>query len=131
MSITLAASGTTITLSPDLFWPDENDWTPVQQSVETTITGAMDVQVGTRLNGRPITLQPENDTSGWMPYSVVEQLRNWAAVPGLELVLTLRSTPRTVMFRHQDGGFEATPVAHRRDVLSTDPYRCVIRFMEV
>lgn len=131
MSITLAVGPTVLTLNPDLFWADELSYSPVQQSVETTITGALDVQIASRLAGRPITLQPEDDRSAWEPYTTVAQLRNWAAVPGLQLTLTLRGTVRTVMFRHQDGGFEATPVAHWRDVDSTDQYRCVIRLMEV
>jgi hypothetical protein len=43
MSITLSDGTTTLTLNPDLYWADENDWSPVQQSVETTITGALDM----------------------------------------------------------------------------------------
>ena len=48
-------------------------------------------------------MEPEDDGSAWVPASAVAQLRNWAAVPAKELVLTLRSTPRTVIFRHHDG----------------------------
>lgn len=128
--ITLSDGITTLTLNPDLFWSDE-DYSPVQQEMEPTITGAIVVQVGVLQAGRPITLEPEDDSSAWMPRSVVEQLRNWAAVPGEELTLTLRGASRTVVFRHQDKGLEFRPVAHRRDVETTDQYLCTLRLMEI
>lgn len=133
MSITLTYSGTTLTLNPDLFWADENNYTPVRQESEPTLTGAMVVQAGAMVAGRPITLAPEDERSGWMPFSVVQQLRNWAAVPLRQMTLTIRGVSRTVIFRHQEGGggFEATPVAHRQDVDADDPYLCTLRLMEI
>jgi hypothetical protein len=132
MSITLADNTTTLTLHPDLYWDDEATWQPVEQRVERTITGALIVSVATRQAGRPITLQPEDDRSAWTSRAVVDQLRNWAAVPGQELTLTLRGTARTVIFRHHDGNaIDATPVVHFNDVDSADFYRCTIRLMEV
>lgn len=129
--ITLAADGTTIQLHPDLFWSDEDNWHPVAQAVERTITGALDVQVSALNKGRPITLEPEDDSSAWLPSSVVQQLRNLAAAPGKQMLLTLRGVSRTVIFRHQDGGFEAKPVVHYRDRVAEDWYLCVIRLMEI
>lgn len=129
--ITLSDGSTTIELDPDLYWSDENAWNPVQQDVKRTITGALDVQVGALTGGRPITLEPEDDRSAWrITSATVDQIRNWAAVPGKELTLNLRGIARTVLFRHQDGGFEARPVAHFRDRLPSDFYRCILRFME-
>jgi hypothetical protein len=132
MSITLTDGTTTIDLDPDLLWVDENNWFPVEQTVERTITGALIVDVAERVGGRPITLQPEDDASAWMNFEIVEQLRNWAAGVGKTLTLTLRGTTRTVMFRHQDGSpLEATPVVHFSDVQAGDLYRVTLRFMEV
>lgn len=132
MAITLAVGATSIDLHPDLFWNDENQWHPVEQTAQRTITGAMVVSSSTKIAGRPITLQPEDDSSGWMPQTVVTQLRNWAAVPGQVLQLTLRGTTRDVIFRHHDGAaIEALPVIHYSDVQSDDWYRCTIRLMEV
>ena len=129
--ISLADATTTLTLDPDLFWSDEDNWHPVAQNVERTITGALDIQVASMTKGRPITLEPEDDSSAWMRSSVVKQLRNWAAVPGQQLILTLRGVEHTVIFRHQDGGFEAKPVLHYRDRVPDDWYLCVIRLMEI
>ncbi len=129
--ITLNDGTTELELHKDLFWPDENNWQPVVQAVERTLTGALDIQVSALTKGRPITLEPEDDSSAWMPYTSVAQLRNWAAVPGQQLVLTLRGVSHTVIFRHQDGGLEARPVVHYNDRIAEDWYLCVIRLMEI
>lgn len=133
MSLTLADSGTTLTLNPDLYWSDENNWSPVRQVVDPSITGVPIVQVAAMVNGRPITLEPEDDEAAWMTRADVTVLRNWAAVPGKTMTLTLRGVARAVIFRHQDGGFEARPVIQFRDghELPADFYLCTIRLMEI
>lgn len=133
MSLTLADGTTTLTLNPDLFWSDENNWNPVQQTADRTITGAYIVQAAGMVKGRPITLEPESDSSAWMTRADVTALRNWAAVPGKTMTLTLRGEAREVIFRHQDGGFEARPVIQYRDghELPADFYLCTIRLMEI
>ena len=133
MSVTLADSGTTLTLNPDLYWSDENNWSPVRQGVAPSITGVPIVQVAAMVNGRPITLEPEDDEAAWMTLTDVTALRNWAAVPGKTMTLTLRGVARTVIFRHQDGGFEARPVLQYRDghELPADFYLCTVRLMEI
>lgn len=134
MSITLAVGATTLTLHPDLYWSDENDWHPVEQAVARTITGALIVQAAARLDGtgRPITLVPIDESSAWMTSLTLAQLRNWAAVPAQVLILTLRGVTYEVMFRHQDGAaVEAAPVVHFSTVDDTDFYRVTIRLMVV
>lgn len=134
MSISLSDGTTTVNLHPDLFWSDENDWHPVEQSVERTITGALIVQTATREGGtgRPITLGPIDEESAWMTHATLTQLRNWAAVPGQELTLTLRGVTHDVLFRHQDGAaIEAAPVVHFNTVDTTDFYRVTIRLMVI
>lgn len=131
MAITLSDGGATINLHPDLYWSDENNWHPVEQTVTRTVTGALVLEVGTRIAGRPVTLEAEDDNSAWMTREVIELLRNWAAVPGKEMVLTLRGEAFDVVFRHQDGGLETVPVKHMSDVQDEDFYRCTLRFMEI
>jgi hypothetical protein len=130
MSITLSDSSTSLTLNPDLFWADE-DWLPVTSSSERTLTGALIVSVASMVGGRPITLQPNDESSGWVTQSTLAALRNWAAVPGKVMTLSIRGQSRSVMFRHSDGAIEATPVIHFSDVDSSDYYRAVFRFLEV
>lgn len=131
MSITLSDGITTVALHKDLYWSDENSWHPVEQSKNYTLTGALVVMSAERKAGRHITLEPEDDGSAWMALSAVQSLRNWAAVPGKQLTLTLRGITHTVLFRHEDGGFEATPVQHRDDLVTTDFYRVVVRLLEI
>ena len=133
MSLTLSDGSTTLTLNPDLYWSDENNWHAVEQAVERTITGALVVQAAARIAGRPITLEPIDDEAAWMTRADVTVLRNWAAVPGKTMTLTLRGKAREVIFRHQDGGFEARPVIQYRDghELPADFYLCTIRLMEI
>lgn len=129
--ITLSDGTTTITLHKDLLWVDEVNWNPVEQTFNRTITGAGIVQSAERLGGRPITLQPEDDRSAPMTRDVVDLLRNWAAVPGKEMVLTLGGKTYAVIFRHQDTGFEARKWIHFDNVEPTDIYLSTIRLQEI
>jgi hypothetical protein len=131
MTITVSDGVTLVELSPDLLWSDEFNWSPVDQTAEPSITGALIVMATKRLAGRPITLEPEDDNSGWMLRDVIEQLRNWAAQPGLALQLTLRGTTRDVIFRHQDGALDARPVVHYSEMDASDFYLATLKFMEV
>lgn len=129
--ITLTDGTTTITLHKDLYWSDENNWHPVEQTKQYTITGAMIVMSGQRKAGRHITLEPEDDRSAWMLLNIAVQLREWASVPGKQLTLNLRGINRTVLFRHENGGLDAAPVLHQDTLAPTDFYRCVMRFLEI
>lgn len=131
MPITLTYQGTTINLDSDLRWIDEGSWQPVEQTAQRTITGALIVSTSARTAGRPITLQPDDDRSAWMQKSTVDTLLEWASFPGREFVLNLRGVNRDVIFRHQDGGVDATPIVHFSDVQPDDWYSVIIRFMEI
>lgn len=129
---TLSDGTTTVVLSDDLYWSDENNWSPVEQTVQRSITGAQIVQSAARIGGRPITLQPIDDSCAWITRATLDALRSLAAAPGQQLTLTLRGQTHNVLFRHQDGAaVEASPVVSYGDVAATDFYRATIRFMEV
>lgn len=132
MTITLTDGTTAVELNPDLYWSDENNWLPVEQTVQRTVTGAVIVSTAPRLKGRSITLAPQNETSGWMTRATVEALRNWGAVPGKVLTLTLRGINYSVIFRHHDSpAVDATPIVHYRDTEAADWYSVTLKFMEV
>lgn len=132
MTTQLTDGTTTVPLPNDLFWPDETSWAPVEQSATRTVTGALVVQAGTKVGGRPITLRPEDDRSSWMARSTVDALRNLAAVAGKELTLTLRGVTYEVIFRHHEGpAIEASPVVFFEDETPGDFYLCTIRLMEL
>jgi hypothetical protein len=131
MTISLTDGATTVELHSDLYWSDEHNWHPVEQSTQRTITGALIVSTAARVGGQPITLEPEDDSSAWMPLSTVTALRNLAAAPGKQMTLTLRGETFEVMFRHQDGALEARPVVHYNDANNADFHLCVVRLMRI
>lgn len=133
MAITLVDGGTTLALADDLRWADEAEWARVEQSVERSITGALIVQVADRTEaGRPITLDPPDEQSAWMPRSALTQLLAWAAVPGKQLTLSMRGTTRTVMFRHQDAPvIQQSPVFFFSDPGADDWHLITIKLMQV
>ena len=131
MAITLTYSTTTIELHQDLFWSDRNSWHPVEQTAQRSITGALIVQSGERIQGRPITLQPVDESSAWMTGTVLEALRVWAAVPGRQMTLSFDGDNYGVIFRHQDGAIDATPVVLFRDAEGVDKYHVTIRLQQV
>lgn len=125
--ITLAVGPVSVDLNPDLYWPDEFTWNTVEKSTTRSLTGARIVQTGTKLGGRPITLQPEDDRSGAVPRSVLEQLHAWAYTAGLQLTLTLRGIARTV----EIDAIEARPFIHYSDTDPGDFYLVTLRMTEV
>lgn len=133
MSLTTVSDGvTTVALGDDdLQWVDEHSWAPVRQEIEASVTGAVIVQVGAWLSGRPITLAPDAENVGWITRAALDALYAWASIPGKVMTLTYRGVPRTVIWRHQDGAVEAAPVLPVADPQPYDYYRVTLRFMQV
>ena len=74
-----------LALHDQYIWSDEYEWSPLKQSEpEYSLNGAMHVQQGTMLTGRPITLDCEYAR---IQRSDVELLQAWASVP--EMIMTL------------------------------------------
>lgn len=74
-----------LTLHAQYSWSDEYSWSSLKQSAPVySLNGAMHVDQGTMLAGRPITL---DCTHARIKRSDVQLLQGWAAVPELELTL--------------------------------------------
>ncbi|MFC7459797.1 hypothetical protein [Hydrogenophaga defluvii] len=111
---------------------DEFTWSATVQTAERSVNGQLIVQVGQRIGGRPITLTAIDRQSAWIARSTLEQLAAWGDIPGLQLTLSIRGIPRTVVFRANEGkAIEAQPVMHFSDVDPTDWYTATLNFMEV
>ena len=94
-----------------LLWTDRNDWSPVVESAERTVTGSLVVEPWTRTGGRPITLESESDEFGVLPRQIVDSLQAWAAIPGLTLTLDWHGESLGVMFRQAAGpAISARPI---------------------
>ncbi len=128
-------SGATLALPDDLLWSDEYGWSAVVSSVSYLITGALLVQSATRQAGRDITLVGAADMA-WVTRSVVNVLRDWAALPldsatgRFELTLT-DGRMFTVAFRHADGALEAEPVTGFPARNDNDFYRITLKLMQI
>ncbi len=124
----------TIQIPAGCAWTDEYTWSPVQTSEERSLTGALIIDVGTRIKGRPITLEA-TDNRGWhgMTKTVVDALMALAAVPGETYPLTLADGRAfTVAFRSADGQpITARPLVDRETPPADWPYITTIRLMEI
>jgi hypothetical protein len=128
-------SGAALPLPDDLLWSDEHTWSPVVSSVSYLITGAILVQSASRQAGRDITLVGAADMA-WVTRSVVNVLRDWAALPldsvngRFELTL-MDGRIFTVAFRHADGAIEAEPVTSFPARNDNDFYRITLKLMQI
>lgn len=131
MFVTLTYNGVTLTLPPDTYWIDEHSWSPVEQTVTPSITGAALIDVGTRQAQRPITLESD-EGHGWMPFATVQTLKTWAAIPGAQMALTIRGEAYTVVFRHHDKpAIDVVAVVDYSTPEPTDWFYGQLKFMEV
>lgn len=127
----LTYSATTLVLPKDLLWADEFAWQQVQQSPTYSLTGALLVQAGLRLKGRPITLAG-SETAAWITRADLLTLLAWRALPGQVFSLVVRGeTARNVLFNHEAGAIDASPILDYSDPQSADLYRLTLRFIEV
>jgi hypothetical protein len=118
MAITLGA----ITLPAGLVWSDEFDWTPVDQSVDYSLTGALIVQTYTKLTGRPITFFGQSDGSDytvWISRANLLTLKTALDVANTTFALTLHDARTfTVMAR---GPIKATPLPAYKSLRPANP----------
>lgn len=124
-------TGETLALPADLQWQDEMDWNAVAQAApQRTLSGALVIQQGTKLNGRPVTLAGD---WAWHRRSDLLRLREWGDVP--ELVMTLAHPDGRsfeVIFRlHEKQFAKAEAVAFCAPETDDTPYLATINLMTV
>lgn len=131
MDITISKGATTIILPGDLTWEDELSWSPVEQTVATSITGATIIDTASRTNGRPITLVGSEEHA-WIPYSIISQLLAWAADPATEMTLSIGATPYAVIFRHNDKpAIDVSPIVAYSVREGSDYFYGTLKFLEI
>lgn len=116
-----------VSIPAGLVWIDEFDWADAVHEFTHGITGALLVDAGQRLAGRPITLQGEDD-SGWIERSVLASIQAKAGAAGV-----------TYTFTHDDGRsfsvlimeISASPAVRVEDPPADWPYIATIRMIEV
>lgn len=135
MPTTLTNGATTLTLAAnaargdDFTWPDEFAWTAVQTTTSFSWTGALMIDRGIKLAGRPITLQG-GDTWGWIARATVQQLQAWADAGATGMVLSYRGSNYTVEFDTERGApVDVQPLVDFADPSSTAAYYGALRFI--
>ncbi len=128
LQITLADSTTTLNLPGGLTWADEFGWTPVEQTSEYSLTGALIVQEGERQSGRPITLLGGRNAA-WIDRGLALQLQALASVPEQQLTLSLWGVDYSVMFRRP--AVEIEPIRRRANPGADHQYAVTINLMEI
>ncbi|SEJ58022.1 hypothetical protein SAMN05216201_11175 [Pseudomonas linyingensis] len=85
-----------------LEWTDEWDWTPIAQEQERSLSGALLVQQGSKLYGRPITLK--SNGGAWFTLATVRSLEVLRDIPGRVMPLQLPDGRTfSVIFDHSNG----------------------------
>jgi len=117
-----------ITLHEDLIWTDEFDWSPVQQSQQYTLTGALILETGVKQAGRPITLVGGRDAA-WTGRDTVKALyAKLTATP--PFILTLNDARTfSVAFAHGSNPVEARPIIDYNNLDDGDVYALSIRLI--
>jgi hypothetical protein len=119
MAITLGV----IALPDTLVWEDEFTWSPVAQSAEYGLTGALIVQAAARLAGRPITLVGKSDGTahtGGISRTNLLALQTALDVADATWTLTLHDDREfTVMAR--DNPLQADPLPVYRGLWPANP----------
>jgi len=126
MAITLDA----LTLPNDLIWSDEFDWSPIQQTESYTLTGALVVESGKMLAGRPITLAGD-EKSAWATRAQVNAL--YALLDTDPTMLLTLHDGRTfnVKFKHAGQPVQAKPVIDYNNPDDSDWYTLTLKLFTV
>ena len=130
--ITLTIEANVIELPPGLVWEDEFAWAPVAQKAEVTVAGALVVQEGVQLAGRPITLIGGEDAC-WIARSDLEALYAAMQTAGRTMILTLHDS-RTfmVMWRRNPQPIEAKQLFRMEEPTAATFYVIeTLKFIEV
>ncbi|WP_066016823.1 MULTISPECIES: hypothetical protein [Endozoicomonas] len=122
----------TITLPDDLLWINEFEWNPVEQTTERSLTGALLVQEGQLLYGRPIVLSG-NGEAGWVSRLTVKSLFALSKAANKTMTLTLPDNRQfSVIFDRSNGApveaQQVLPFAYPEDC---DHYHLKVRLITI
>lgn len=130
MATTLTYNATVLTLPDGMLWPDEFSWAPVTTNASYSAGGALLINRGVKLAGRPITLQGGNSWA-WMDRATALTLLEWVALSGAQFTLSYRSVNYTVKFSPTAAPLDVSPVIDYSDPNSADFYFATIRLVVV
>ena len=133
MPLTLGAVD--LAADPDLAgdqmeWVDEFDWDTITQSQERGLTGALLIQEGVKLHGRPITLQ--SNGGAWFTLATVRALEALRDQPGAVMQLVLpRGDQYWVTWNRENGSPLAAKQVIRSQDMADTVYELTLRLITV
>ncbi|WP_233094380.1 hypothetical protein [Delftia acidovorans] len=120
----------TLELPAGMVWVDEFDWTAVAKTIGRSITGALIVDAGALVAGRPITLEAVED-QGWISRKTLLDLRALADEVDQVHDLVL-ADGRSFRVQFADGSpIKAQPVGRPERPTQTNPYVATLRLITV
>lgn len=121
-----------VTLPNDLYWSDEHRYTPVQGTLERSLTGVALVVAQGIPNGRPVTLEGAQDRA-WISGTTLDALEALAANTGSSHIwLHADGRQYTVRFRyHEPPVIEAEPILFTAPLDGTDWFQVKLKLMIV
>lgn len=117
-----------ITVPDAMEWTNEFSYRGVEQKTQYSITGAILIESAAIQLGRRIELKG-GETYGWMPREDVQAICALANLAGEEMVLVFRGQIFTVVFDHEAGALESTPIVPYEDPDVADFYYMTLRFI--
>lgn len=133
MPLTLGAVD--LAADPDLAgdqmeWVDEFDWDAITQSQERGLTGALLIQEGVKLHGRPITLQ--SNGGAWFTLATVRALEALRDQPSAVMQLVLpRGDQYWVTWNRESGPPLAAKQVIRSQDMADTVYELTLRLITV
>jgi len=120
-----------VELDDQFEWTDEFDWDAIAQEQERSVSGALLIQEGVKLYGRPITLKSNGGV--WTKLSVVRSLEVLRDIPNKVMDLTMPDGRSfSVIFNRIDGApLEATPLERRVAPSDDMLYEITLRLITV
>lgn len=94
---------TTIDMAVDPLWRDRHAWTPISQTPEYSLGGALILHEGVKLSGQPMTID-----AGVVPHSTVLDVESM--LDAETLTLTFEGQVYQVTWDHEKGARQAVSV---------------------
>lgn len=119
-----------VSFAQDMRWVDEFAWAAVAQSAPVrSLSGAIIVQQGLKLAGRPITLSGD---WVWHKRQDLLTLREWTDEPELQMSLSHYDGRQfNVIWRLHETAITAEPVHYLTPELEGEPYTATLNLMTI
>ena len=134
MKLIRIATSETVPLEDGFLWADEFEWKPIEQKQERAIDGSLIIQEGHKKAGRSIVLEPADSEMGWIKRRDLRTVLAWSALSEQFILVFEYAHDRrqfNVIFNHEVGALEASPVKGIPAVSEDDYYNVTLRFTEV